>query len=177
MARPAKSEKVAMRRRTQSDLIVDAATRCFRRAGFDGASTQMIADEAQLPQSLLYRYFRDKKAIIAAVSERYLDGLLDHLETCADGCLNRLTDRTHVNSRTDTLYFDIRASAERCEEVGKILNDFLVSRQKKLFEMIVNAVPDCAPQEAVRLSRLLGVVIDGYCFNALTISEIQTTHP
>ncbi len=54
-------------RRTE---ILDAAERCFARAGFHGASMQEICAEAGMSPGNLYRYFRSKEDLIAGISER-----------------------------------------------------------------------------------------------------------
>jgi AcrR family transcriptional regulator len=59
--------------RRQSDRrleILDAAQRCFARAGFHGASMQEICAEAGMSPGNLYRYFPSKEALIAGICER-----------------------------------------------------------------------------------------------------------
>jgi TetR/AcrR family transcriptional repressor of uid operon len=50
--------------------ILDAAQRCFARAGFHGASMQEICAEAGMSPGNLYRYFPSKEALIAGICER-----------------------------------------------------------------------------------------------------------
>src|SRR6201991_2298922 len=50
--------------------ILDAAERCFARAGFHQASMQEICAEAGMSPGNLYRYFPSKEALIAGISER-----------------------------------------------------------------------------------------------------------
>ncbi|WP_406856287.1 TetR/AcrR family transcriptional regulator [Alsobacter sp. KACC 23698] len=58
--------------------ILDAAERCFARAGFHRTTMQDVAAEAQMSAGNLYRYFRSKDAIVAGLSER------DRQEVAAD---------------------------------------------------------------------------------------------
>lgn len=51
------------------ERIVHAAMSCFARLGFHGASMQEICAEAGMSAGNLYRYFRSKEAIIAAIAE------------------------------------------------------------------------------------------------------------
>jgi TetR/AcrR family transcriptional repressor of uid operon len=51
------------------ERIVQAAMTCFARQGFHGASMQDICAEAGMSAGNLYRYFRSKEAIIAAIAE------------------------------------------------------------------------------------------------------------
>jgi len=50
--------------------ILDAAERCFARAGFHQSSMQEICAEAGMSPGNLYRYFPSKEALIAGISER-----------------------------------------------------------------------------------------------------------
>jgi AcrR family transcriptional regulator len=53
----------ARSRRTR-DAVLQAATRCFERAGYDETTTAMIAREAGIAVGTLYGYFRDKREIL-----------------------------------------------------------------------------------------------------------------
>jgi TetR/AcrR family transcriptional repressor of uid operon len=50
--------------------ILDAAERCFVRAGFHRTTMQDVAAEAGMSPGNLYRYFPSKDAIVAGLSER-----------------------------------------------------------------------------------------------------------
>jgi AcrR family transcriptional regulator len=50
--------------------ILDAAERCFVRAGFHRASMQDVAAEAGMSAGNIYRYFASKNALVAALCER-----------------------------------------------------------------------------------------------------------
>lgn len=50
--------------------ILEAAQRCFVRAGFHQTSMQEICAEAGMSAGNLYRYFPSKEAIIAGIAER-----------------------------------------------------------------------------------------------------------
>src|SRR3954471_12703655 len=56
-------------REAQQQRILSAAMACFARSGFHKASMQDICAEAGMSAGNLYRYFRSKEAIIAAISE------------------------------------------------------------------------------------------------------------
>jgi len=55
--------------------ILDAAERVLISDGYDGASTNRIADAAGISPGSLYQYFENKDTIIAAVIDRYSDTL------------------------------------------------------------------------------------------------------
>ena len=56
-------------REAQQQRILAAAMACFARSGFHKASMQDICAEAGMSAGNLYRYFRSKEAIIAAIAE------------------------------------------------------------------------------------------------------------
>ncbi|MGV9790621.1 TetR/AcrR family transcriptional regulator [Streptomyces sp. NPDC003435] len=55
--------------RTRSDIL-DAATREFARAGYDGARVEEIAARTRTTKRMIYYYFGGKKQLFAAVLER-----------------------------------------------------------------------------------------------------------
>ncbi len=56
--------------RERSDHILDAAERCFARAGFHRTTMQDICREAAVSPGALYLYFSNKEALIAGICER-----------------------------------------------------------------------------------------------------------
>lgn len=56
--------------RERSDHILDAAERCFARAGFHRTTMQDICREAEVSPGALYLYFNNKEALIAGIAER-----------------------------------------------------------------------------------------------------------
>lgn len=56
--------------RERSDHILDAAERCFARAGFHRTTMQDICREAAVSPGALYLYFSNKEALIAGIAER-----------------------------------------------------------------------------------------------------------
>ncbi|WP_167102491.1 TetR/AcrR family transcriptional regulator [Mycobacterium sp. DL592] len=69
--------KQPRQRRAQATIerIVDAGARVLVEYGYDGASTNRIAEEAGLSPGSVYQYFRDKDAIVLSVMQRLNDDL------------------------------------------------------------------------------------------------------
>ncbi len=67
---PTKGERTRQR-------LFDTAVRSFQHIGYEATSLRMIATEAGVTPALLYRYFRNKEAIVA---ELYTKALLDWSE-------------------------------------------------------------------------------------------------
>jgi AcrR family transcriptional regulator len=55
--RTARRERRALKRRAE---ILSAALRVFERVGFEGATTRLLAEEADVAEGTLYNYFPDK---------------------------------------------------------------------------------------------------------------------
>jgi AcrR family transcriptional regulator len=74
MARSRKMRKKPLQTRSQVtvDAIVEAAARVFESSGFNGTSTNKIAEIAGVSVGSLYQYFPDKLGLLEAVNERYL---------------------------------------------------------------------------------------------------------
>lgn len=53
------------------ERIIEAGTRVLVANGYEGASTNRVADEAGISPGSLYQYFPNKDAIVLAIVERY----------------------------------------------------------------------------------------------------------
>ena len=61
--------------------IIDAAGRCFARQGFHATTMQDVLRESELSTGAVYRYFRGKNELVAAVAERALAGATPRLQS------------------------------------------------------------------------------------------------
>jgi AcrR family transcriptional regulator len=64
--------------------ILDAARRCFVRNGFHATSMQDVLAEANLSAGAVYRYFRGKDEIIAAIAAEAVAEVVGALDTAFD---------------------------------------------------------------------------------------------
>src|SRR5438045_9501086 len=71
------AEPAILDRRTQ---ILEAAVICFAKHGFHQASMHDISAEAGISVGLIYRYFQNKEAVIAAMADRHKEEISDRLE-------------------------------------------------------------------------------------------------
>src|SRR6516225_10634346 len=60
--------------------ILDAALACFAKHGFHQASMHDISAEAGISVGLIYRYFENKEAVIAAMADRHKREIQEVLE-------------------------------------------------------------------------------------------------
>ncbi|MBZ3695590.1 TetR/AcrR family transcriptional regulator [Phyllobacterium sp. R2-JL] len=122
--------KRAQNREVQEARILEAATNCFVRAGFRGASMNDICSEAGMSPGALYRYFPSKESLIEAIvaghrkaSAEILDRMsgygniidalvmvgLDHV---------RQKSANGVDDASARLFAEVRAEAIRNEAVA-----------------------------------------------------------
>lgn len=64
------------RSRATVDALIEATARILVREGFDGASTNRIAEQAGVSIGSLYQYFPSKEALVAAVIDRHHQELM-----------------------------------------------------------------------------------------------------
>lgn len=130
-------------RRTE---ILDAAERCFARAGFHRASMQDICGEAGMSAGNLYRYFPSKEALIAGICERNRAdavtsfAMVDSAPKFFDG-LAELA-RYHLVDRDATevaLCAEIMAESRRHPEIAKLYQDIEADIKGRIAGMLRRA--------------------------------------
>lgn len=117
----------AQRQSDRRTEILDAAERCFARAGFHRASMQDICSEAAMSPGNLYRYFPSKEAIIAGICERnraeavasfaMVDSAPDFFEGLAALARHHLVDRSDAEVG---LCAEIMAESRRSPDIAKL---------------------------------------------------------
>ena len=118
--------------------ILDAAARCFVRAGFHGASMQQICAEAQMSPGALYRYFRSKDELIEAIAEseqQDIEPILRELEKTRDlvaSIASAMSEAVVLGADRSygALVVEVVAEASRNSRVAEILarNDDIMHR-------------------------------------------------
>jgi AcrR family transcriptional regulator len=107
--------------------ILDAAERCFARAGFHRASMQDICTEAGMSPGNLYRYFPSKEALIAGICERNRADAVDSFNQVNDApdffeALAGLA-QYHLVDRTDdevSICAEIMAESRRHPDIREL---------------------------------------------------------
>lgn len=107
--------------------ILDAAERCFARAGFHRTTMQDICKEASVSPGALYLYFASKEELIAGIAERdrkQLAEQLRELSSCGDllEALRRLASHYSIDEprHKRVLCMEIAAESTRNPAVGEI---------------------------------------------------------
>lgn len=84
----AQAKQLTDRAHAQRSRIIDAAEKCFIENGFHAASIADIAAAADMSPGLIYRYFKNKSAIVKASIDRCLEEevseIIDRLESPQD---------------------------------------------------------------------------------------------
>jgi AcrR family transcriptional regulator len=126
--------------------ILDAAQRCFARAGFHGASMQEICAEAGMSPGNLYRYFPSKEALIAGICERNrteaaesflaVDRAPGFFEGLAALAHYHLVERPEVEA---DLCAEIMAESRRNPEIARLQTDLERDIKTRLIDMLRRA--------------------------------------
>jgi len=136
------SQPKLQRQSDRRDDILEAAERCFVRAGFHQTSMQEICAEAGMSAGNLYRYFPSKEAIIAGIAER------DRAELAQDFARADLSQglfaviegmmRHHFSIRPVEevlLCTEVMAEARRNPDIARISRAFDADVRKWLLDM------------------------------------------
>ncbi|WP_158240495.1 TetR/AcrR family transcriptional regulator [Telmatospirillum siberiense] len=159
---------VAAARRKQ---ILDAASECFRRKGFRGASMMDISESAGLSTGHIYHYFENKEAIVEAVVDRGRPDLTD-----AAGAISSHSDLIEALLRSidgkggrdapavPALVLEVFAEASRNSLVARLFEAYERSLEKRLEGVLKSAQASGVIDQSAdvdRLGRFLKVVLYG----------------
>lgn len=149
--------------------ILTAALNCFVRSGFNGTSMRDIASETGVSLGLLYRYFQDKAAIVAAAITADSGAFDQRLAALgAEGITNEsLLNflKQEVMLRSDSAVFaltaEILAEAARNPIIAEGVRQNLLSAEINLAQVMLdhnNPTPEAQNVTLRHASRLLGLV-------------------
>src|SRR5437588_5776604 len=159
----------ALDRRSQ---ILDAALVCFAKHGFHQASMHDISAEAGISVGLIYRYFENKEAVIAAMADRHKREIQEVLArareapTLLESLEILFTAHCCENSPKVLSAFvvDLYAEASRNPQVANLVRDVLQTSMDGVTDLIArspqgkNAAGGLTPKE---LSELIFAVARG----------------
>jgi TetR/AcrR family transcriptional repressor of uid operon len=143
---PARHSEPADQRRRQ---ILEAAVTCFAQTGFHQTSMHDISAEAGISVGLIYRYFKNKDEVIAAIAAEHkkdVAGLLKRARQ-APSLLEALeilfTSHCCEDSPQTISAFvvDLFAEAGRNPQVAKLVRDVVRTKAKGLTDLIARS-PD-----------------------------------
>lgn len=153
------------------DHILNAAERCFARAGFHRTTMQDICKEAAISPGALYVYFDSKEALIAGICERDRNAFAERLAALAGAsdflqALQELGEHyfVHQPAYKNLLCIEIGVESTRNPRVGEIhrgVDEFIVSGFEKLFQRMRDEGRIAPDLDAATLARLVAVLGDG----------------
>src|ERR1700736_3694246 len=111
--------------------ILDAAVACFAKRGFHQASMHDISAEAGISVGLIYRYFQNKEAVIAAMADRHKKQIQEILERARQAPNLRESLETLFTAHcgetepqvTAAFVVDLFAEASRNPHVAELVGD------------------------------------------------------
>lgn len=122
--------------------ILDAARKVFARQGFHSASMQTICAEAKMSPGGVYRYFRSKEEMIAAIAEEQRQHAMSHLSgiwSGERGLAENLLQCTmlylrDMGNRTESqLCAEVSAERLRNSHIGQLFDDIEGDVKREIF--------------------------------------------
>lgn len=151
--------------------ILDAAARCFARAGFHRSTMQDVAGEAGMSPANIYRYFDSKDAIVAGLAERDRADLAADMASAAEAddliaAFGRIAAKHLVEAppAKAALCLEIWAEATRNPAVAALCLQFEREVQEHLVRLLraARAQGGVAPGvDLAALARLIVTLADG----------------
>src|ERR1700739_2725230 len=163
----AQTEPVVVDRPTQ---ILDAAVACFAKRGFHQASMHDISAEAGISVGLIYRYFQNKEAVIAAMADRHKKEINEILERARQAANLRESLETLFTAHcgeaepqvTAAFVVDLFAEASRNPCVAELVRDVCETSMDGVPHQIARSAEskgsDLSPRE---MAELIFAVNDG----------------
>src|SRR3954470_3355676 len=127
--------------------ILEAAIVCFAKRGFHQASMHDISAEAGISVGLIYRYFANKEAVIAAMADRHKNEIAELLQraqqapTLFESLEILFTAHCCENSPKVQSAFvvDLYAEASRNPEVADLVRDVLHAAMDGVTDLIAKS--------------------------------------
>lgn len=155
------------RSRRTVERILDAAARIFHEQGYAGATTNDIADEADVSVGSLYQYFPNKDALLVALTKRHIEsaaaGLTDLLSGLSakngfDVILHAVVDFLVEQHELDELHLLVMHRAPRTHEINLELERARSQLVDLTSQLLMPRIGD--PQRRALIARMVVATID-----------------
>jgi AcrR family transcriptional regulator len=136
------------------DKILQTASNLFKDKGFDGTTTNEIARWADISIGSLYQYFNNKEAIVAALTDRYVETLKEVTADIVATDTGDLPTATAVDRLLDPIvkfhlthpeFRRLWLGAEVSEELKasmRAMDEEVLGRVREALEELVPDIPD-----------------------------------
>src|SRR5262245_9602667 len=151
--------------------ILDAAERCFARAGFHRTTMHDICKEAGVSPGALYVYFDSKEALIAGICERNRAEFAERLDRLADApdfmqALRALGEQYFLEEPVDSQRMCIEVGLEstrnpRIGEINQRIDRYILESFESLFGKMKDEGRIAPSLDIPTLARAFVVVADG----------------
>ena len=150
--------------------ILDAAVACFAKRGFHQTSMHDISAEAGISVGLIYRYFHNKEAVIAAMADRHKKQIHEILERARQAPNLRESLETLFTAHcgetephvTAAFVVDLFAEASRNPGVAELVSGVCETSMNGVTDLIAQSpegkASDLSPRE---MAELIFAVNDG----------------
>src|SRR6266404_7420056 len=150
--------------------ILDAAVISFAKRGFHQASMHDISAEAGISVGLIYRYFQNKEAVIAAMADRHKNRIHEILERARQAPNLRESLETLFTAHcgenepqvTAAFVVDLFAEASRNMRVAELVRDVCETSMNGVTDLIARS-PEAKTSELTprEMAELIFAVSDG----------------
>jgi TetR/AcrR family transcriptional repressor of uid operon len=131
------------------EQILEAAMSCFAKRGFHQTSMHDISAEAGISVGLIYRYFKNKEEVIAAIAAEHKKHIAELLEragqapTLLEAMEILFTSHCgeHSPQIISAFVVDLFAEASRNPEVARVVRDVVRTKSKGVVDLIARS-PD-----------------------------------
>jgi AcrR family transcriptional regulator len=169
--------------RARSEHILDAAEKCFARAGFHRTSIHDICREASVSPGALYVYFDSKEALFAGLSERDRAEFAERLSTLADApdflaALRGLGEQYFLEEPAEMhrVCIDIGLESTRNPRVGEIhqrFDRFIIESFEKLFQKLKDEGRIKPTLDIPTVAKVFMVISDGMFWRRAVDPDFQ----
>lgn len=157
--------------RARREHILDAAERCFARAGFHATTMQDICREAAVSPGALYVYFASKEALIAGLCERNRSEFQSRFADLAEasdfmGALRVLGDHYFVEEpqHKQVMCVEMGVESTRNAQVGEIyraVDKYVGDSFEALFQRLKTEGRIAPDLDIPTLARVFAIIGDG----------------
>ena len=168
--------------RARREHILDAAERCFARAGFHRTTMHDICKQAGVSPGAFYVYFDSKEALIAGIAERDRADFAERLAALAAAdflqAMKELGEHyfVHEPAYRRQMCIEISLESTRNPRVGEIFREvdaFVASSFEKLFQRMKDKGRIAPDLDIPMLTQVFSVIGDGL-FGAV-LSTLRST--
>lgn len=155
------------------EALLDTAETVFQEVGYDNATTNLIAERADIPVGTLYRWFPDKAALADGLSARYLSRLTESYTALVATAppqteLIRVAIEDLAKLVRENPAMPAIMSVAATSTTGGQLRDTL---QGAIALMIKTLVPTASDGDTERISRMLTTITFAVLGDALNLDE------